>query len=48
METFGIIGMTFGIIALGLVANLRKDLEDLKKQLIDSGVLNEKVESESN
>ena len=47
METFGIIGMTFGIIAWGLVANLRKDLEDLKKQLIASGVLNEKVESES-
>ena len=40
--------MTFGIIAWGLVANLRKDLEDLKKQLIDSGVLNEKVEPGSN
>ena len=39
METFGIIGMTFGIIAWGLIANLRKDLEELKRRLADAGVL---------
>ena len=41
METFGIVGMTFGIIAMGLVARLRKEFEDLKKNLEDSGVLKE-------
>jgi len=41
METFGIIGMTFGIIAWGLVANLRKEVEDLKKALVEAGVLPE-------
>ena len=39
MEVFGIVGMTFGIIAWGLIAKLRKEFEDLKKQLEDSGVL---------
>jgi len=39
METFGIIGMTFGIIAWGLVANVKKEVEDLKKELVDAGVL---------
>jgi len=36
--------MTFGIIALGLVTNLKKEFEALQKQLVDSGVLKEKVE----
>ena len=39
MEAFGIVGMTFGIIAWGLIAKLRKEFEDLKKNLEDSGVL---------
>ncbi len=39
MEVFGMIGMTFGIIAWGLIAKLRKEFEDLKKDLEDSGVL---------
>ena len=41
MEAFGIIGMTFGIIAWGLIANLRKEFEALKKSLEDSGTLKE-------
>ena len=39
MEAFGIIGMTFAIISWSLVASLKKELEDLKKKLGDSGVL---------
>ena len=39
MEVFGMVGMTFGIIAWGLIAKLRKDFEDLKKNLEESGVL---------
>jgi len=53
MEAFGVIGMTFGmsgmafgIIAWGLIASLRKEFEDLKKNLEDSGVLKEQTESE--
>ena len=46
MEAFGIIGMTFGIIAWGLVANVSKELKELKKRLEDSGVLKEEAESE--
>ena len=53
MEVFGIIGMTFGmagmglgVIAWGLVGSLRKEFEDLKKNLEDSGVLKEQTESE--
>jgi len=45
MEAFGIIGVTFGIIAWGLIAQLRKDFEDLKKTLKDSGVLKEQTKS---
>ncbi len=44
METFGIIGMTFGIISWGLIAGLRKEFEALKKSLEDSGVLKEQTE----
>ena len=39
METFGIIGMTFGMIAWGLVANLQKEVNELKKNLEAAGVL---------
>ena len=39
MEAFGIIGMTFGIIAWSLITKLRKEFEALKKDLQDSGVL---------
>ena len=46
MEAFGIIGMTFGIIALGLAGGVREELKELKKRLEDSGVLKEEAESE--
>ena len=49
METlgfvFGMTGMSFGIIAWGLVANLRKEFEDLKKSLQDNGVVKDQTES---
>ncbi len=41
----GVIGMTFGIIAWGLIGNLRKEFEDLKKNLEDSGVLKDQTKS---
>jgi hypothetical protein len=47
MEVFGIIGMTFAIIAWGLIAKLRKEFEELKKNLKDSGVLQEQTEPEA-
>lgn len=47
METFGIIGMTFGMIAWGLVAKLQKEVDDLKKNLKESGVLESESEPES-
>ena len=46
MEAFGIIGMTFGIIALGFAVSVREELKELKKRLEDSGVLREEAESE--
>lgn len=53
MEVFGIMGftlgsaaMTFAIIAWGQIASLKKEVEDLKKSLEDSGVLREQAESE--
>ncbi len=46
MEALGIVGVTFGIIAWGLIASLRKDFEELKKNLQDSGVLKEQPKSE--
>jgi hypothetical protein len=43
METlgfiFGLAGLSFAIIAWGLIATLRKEFEELKKNLEDSGVL---------
>ena len=49
METigfvFGMTGMSFAIIAWGLIGSLRKDFEDLKKNLQDSGVLKDQTES---
>ena len=49
METigfvFGMTGMSFAIIAWGLVGNLRKEFEDLKKNLEDSGVMQDETES---
>ncbi len=41
----GVIGMSFGIIAWGLIGNLRKEFEDLKKNLEDSGVLKDQTKS---
>jgi len=46
MEAFGIIGMSLAIIGWGLVANVSKELKELKKRLEDSGVLKEEAESE--
>ena len=46
MEAFGIIGMVFGIMGMGLGASaftqlqgVTKDLAELKKELTESGVL---------
>ena len=50
METmgfiFGLSGMSFAIIAWGLTASLRKEFEDLKKNLEDSGVLTKQTEKD--
>ncbi len=50
METmgfiFGMSGMSFAIIAWSLTASLRKELEELKKNLEDSGVLTKQAEPE--
>ena len=49
METvgfiFGMSGMSFAIIAWGLIGSLRKEFDDLKKNLEDSGVLKDQSES---
>ncbi len=49
METigfiFGMMGMSYAVIAWGLVGSLRKEFEDLKKNLEDSGVLKDQTES---
>ena len=47
MEAFGIIGMVFGIISLWLVSSLKKEVEDLKKQLHEAGVITNTNESHS-
>ncbi len=44
MDVFGIVGMTFSIIALGQIAKLRKEFEQLKKNLVDAGMGDEKTE----
>ena len=41
----GVIGMTFAIIAWGLIGNLRNEFEALKKNLEDSGVLKNQTKS---
>jgi uncharacterized membrane-anchored protein YhcB (DUF1043 family) len=35
MQTFGIIGFTFGLIALGMVNQLAKDVKKLQRQMED-------------
>jgi uncharacterized membrane-anchored protein YhcB (DUF1043 family) len=35
MQTFGIIGFTFGLIALGMVNQLAKDVKNLQRQMED-------------
>jgi hypothetical protein len=52
METFGIIGMTFWsigmtfwIISMWLVGALKKEVDELKDQLTQSGVLKVKIDS---
>lgn len=47
METFGIIGMTFGMIAWGLVAKLQKEVDELKKNLEAAGVLEKQTKPKS-
>ena len=44
--SLGTTGMTFGIVSSGHIASLRKEFEDLKKNVEDSGVLKEQAESE--
>ena len=44
--TFGMSGMSFAIIAWSLIASLRKEFEELKKNLNDSGVLTKQAEPE--
>ncbi len=39
MEAFGIIGMAFGVMGMGLAATAYQKLEKLVKQLEDSDVL---------
>ena len=53
METFGVLGSTLGsagvcfaIIAWGQIASLKKEFEDLKKNLEDSGVLKDQTGSQ--
>ena len=46
MSTFGILGMIFGMSALGLVMGLRKEFDELKKNLEDTGVLKRQIETE--
>jgi hypothetical protein len=50
METmgfiFGMSGISFAIIAWSLTASLRKEFEELKKNLEDSGVLTKQAEPE--
>ena len=47
MEVFGLIGMAIAMSALGLIAKLRKEFEELKKNLKDSGVLQEQTEPDA-
>jgi hypothetical protein len=47
MEIFGLIGMAMAMSALGLIAKLKKEFEELKKNLKDSGVLQEQTEPEA-
>ena len=37
--TFAIIGMIFGLGAMGQIQKLKKELTELKKKLEDSGVI---------
>ena len=50
METvgfiFGLSGLSFAIIAWGQISSLRKEFEDLKRNLEDSGVLKEQPKPE--
>ena len=46
METFGIMGFTFGMTAMSFaiigwtqIANLKKEVNDLKQQLQDNGTI---------
>ncbi len=52
MAVFGVLGLTIGVIAMFLginawnhIGNLRKEFEDLKKNLEDSGVLKDQTKS---
>ncbi len=43
---FGMSGMSFAIIAWSLTASLRKEFEELKENLKDSGVLTKQAEKD--
>ncbi len=45
MEAFGIIGMTFGIIGMGVGASALAKISNLEKQLKEKGVLDKEYES---
>jgi hypothetical protein len=41
MEAIGIIGMVFGISAMALIQELKKEVSGLKKELAEAGVIKE-------
>jgi len=45
MDTFGIMGIACAFVTWGLIIKLRKEFEELKKNLEDSGVLKGQTES---
>ena len=46
MEAFGIIGMTFGIVAMGLAAKATAKISKLEKRLKETGVLGKEYQSD--
>jgi hypothetical protein len=46
MEAFGIIGMTFGIMGMGVAATALAKISKLEKQLKETGVLDKEYKSD--
>ncbi len=46
MEAIGIIGMVFGITAMGIANELKKEVRQLKENLIEKGVIDENSKNE--